>query len=69
VFVNVPRRRSIEAQLTDRQPGHVTHDGYRRGRAGGAPVITKLGRNGVILRPDLAAKSEDHVLKFETQDT
>ena len=33
------------------------YDGYRRGCAGDAPVITKLGRNEVGLRPDQSTKT------------
>ena len=37
--------------------GLGTHDGYRRGRAGDAPLIAKLGGNGVGLRPDQSAQT------------
>ena len=36
----------------------ISHNGgYRRGRAGDDPLITKLGRNGVVLSHELSAQS------------
>ena len=51
------RRPSNRCTVDYKRGGHVTHDGYRRGRAGDAPLIAKLGRNGVGLRPDQSAKT------------
>ena len=58
--------RSLNAQLSDKQPGLGPHDGYRHGRAGDAPLIAKLGGNGVGRRPDQSAQIL--CLKFETHN-
>ena len=55
--MNEPRAFQIEAQLAGKLMVISDYDGYRRGRAGDAPLITKLGRNGVVLRPELSAQS------------
>ena len=40
-----------------KKEGHLHNGSYRRGRAGDAPMIVKLGGNGVGLRPDQSAKT------------
>ena len=64
-----PPARFIEAQLADKLMVISHYDGYRRGRAGDAPLITKLGRNGVVLRPELSAQSLCFNSKHRTRET
>ena len=46
----------MEAQLADKLVVISHYDGYRRGCAGDAPLIMLVGRNGVVLRPELSPK-------------
>ena len=50
--MNEPHAFQLEAQLLAGKLMVISHyDGYRRRRAGDAPLIMLVGRNGVVLRP------------------
>ena len=59
---------SIEAQLANKLMVISHYDGYRRGRAGDAPLIMLVGRNGVVLRPELSPKSLCFNSKHRTRE-
>jgi hypothetical protein len=58
----------LEAQLGDKQVVMSHYDGLRRGRAGDAPLVMKVGRNRVFHSLELPAKSLCFNSKHRTRE-
>ena len=50
LFEKTVRGRFIEAQFSDKQVVMPHYDGLRRGRAGDAPLVVNVGRNGLSVQ-------------------